>query len=78
MTGFEPRTSVIGSDRSTNWATTTALVPTIYECAVQSICSYRVLGNKKGSDIVVNENQCDQMFDYYFNIGYLQQWIFAQ
>ena len=26
MTGFEPRTSGIGSDRSTNWATTTALV----------------------------------------------------
>ena len=25
MIGFEPRTSVIGSDRSTNWATTTAL-----------------------------------------------------
>ena len=25
MTGFEPRTSGIGSDRSTNWATTTAL-----------------------------------------------------
>ena len=24
MTGFEPRTSDIGSDRSTNWATTTA------------------------------------------------------
>ena len=25
MTGFEPRTYGIGSDRSTNWATTTAL-----------------------------------------------------
>ena len=25
MTGFELRTSGIGSDRSTNWATTTAL-----------------------------------------------------
>ena len=25
MTGFEPRTSGIGSDRSTNWATTTAI-----------------------------------------------------
>ena len=24
MTGFEPRTSGLGSDRSTNWATTTA------------------------------------------------------
>ena len=24
MTGFEPRTSGIGSDRSTNWATITA------------------------------------------------------
>ena len=27
MTGFKPRTSDIGSDRSTNWATTTALLP---------------------------------------------------
>ena len=27
MTGFEPRTSGIGSDRSTNWATTTAQRP---------------------------------------------------
>ena len=27
MTGFEPRTSGIGSDRSTNWATTTAQDP---------------------------------------------------
>ena len=26
MTGFEPQISGIGSDRSTNWATTTALV----------------------------------------------------
>ena len=26
MTGFEPRTSGIGSNRSTNWATTTALL----------------------------------------------------
>ena len=25
MTGFEPRTSGIESDRSTNWATTTSL-----------------------------------------------------
>ena len=25
MTGFEPRTSVVGSDRSTNCATTTSL-----------------------------------------------------
>ena len=27
MTGFEPWTSGIGSDRSTNWATTTSLTP---------------------------------------------------
>ena len=26
MTGFEPRTFVIGSNRSTNWATTTPFV----------------------------------------------------
>ena len=24
MTGFKPRTSIVGSDRSTNWVTTTA------------------------------------------------------
>ena len=30
MTGFELRTSGIGSDRSTNWATTTALDTVIY------------------------------------------------
>ena len=29
MTGFEPRTSGIGSDHSTNWATTTALILSI-------------------------------------------------
>ena len=27
MTGFEPRTSGVGSDRFTNWATTTAPIP---------------------------------------------------
>ena len=27
--GFEPRTSDVGGDRSTNWATTTAQEPTI-------------------------------------------------
>ena len=31
MTGFEPRTSGIGSDRSTNWATTTALESQLFE-----------------------------------------------
>ena len=30
MTGFEPRTSGIGSDRSTNWATTTAHGSTVF------------------------------------------------
>ena len=30
MTGFEPQTSGIGSDRSTNWATATALIKCIY------------------------------------------------
>ena len=29
MTGFEPRTPGIGSDRSTNWATTTAQIISI-------------------------------------------------
>ena len=31
MTGFDPRTSGIGSDRSTNWATTTALIVDVFE-----------------------------------------------
>ena len=31
MTGFEPRTSGIGSDRSTNWATTTAQPTDLFE-----------------------------------------------
>ena len=31
MTGFEPRTPGIGSNRSTNWATTTALVMFVYD-----------------------------------------------
>ena len=30
MTGFEPWTSGIGSDRSTNWATTTALPQSLH------------------------------------------------
>ena len=32
MTGFEPRTSGIGSNCSTNWATTTATVPQQLSC----------------------------------------------
>ena len=35
MTGFEPRTSGIGSDRSTNWATTTARLQ-IFERSITS------------------------------------------
>ena len=35
MTGFEPRTSGIGSDRSTNWATTTSPV---YFVWIQLLC----------------------------------------
>ena len=31
MTGSEPRTSGIGSDRSANWATTTALKQTLFK-----------------------------------------------
>ena len=31
MTGFEPRTSGLGSDRSTNWATTTAQIKKAYQ-----------------------------------------------
>ena len=43
MTGFEPRTSGIGSDRSTNWATTTALKRILFalsrlRCWVRKAC----------------------------------------
>ena len=31
MIGFKPRTSGIGSDRSTNWATTTAHLFNVFE-----------------------------------------------
>ena len=40
MTGFEPRTSVIGSDRSTNWGTTTAptkLVSVLCNNSIESL-----------------------------------------
>ena len=30
MTGFDSRTSGVGSDRSTNWATTTAQISTVF------------------------------------------------
>ena len=38
MTGFEPRTSGIGSDWSTNWATTTALLYTMVLLWNQHFC----------------------------------------
>ena len=34
MIGFEPRISGIGSDRSTNWATTTATNTTFFEWTI--------------------------------------------
>ena len=37
MTGFESQTSCIGSDRSTNWATTTAQ---LYEVLLLPFCTY--------------------------------------
>ena len=36
MTGFEPRTSGIGSDRSTNWATTYYILRSKFEQAIRS------------------------------------------
>ena len=35
MTGFEPRTSGVGSNRSTNWATTTALLLTVLYAKIE-------------------------------------------
>ena len=48
MTGFEPRTSGIGSDRSTNWATTTALICAfyIYRFITKQLISLHLRGAK--------------------------------
>ena len=54
MTGFEPRTSVIGSNRSTNWATTTALflnVDSIFKLHVQSRSDGFVSGQRNSERI---------------------------
>ena len=38
MTGFEPRTSGVGSDRSANWATTTAKVQKMLSLHQRVVC----------------------------------------
>ena len=47
MTGFEPRTSGIGSDRSTNWATTTAQSFAIFKGKVYSNLKLKIFWSKK-------------------------------
>ena len=53
-TGFEPRTSGIGNDRSTNWATTTEEFTDYWSCphdgpnAVEDIHGYADTGGGKG------------------------------
>ena len=58
MTGFEPRTSGVGSDRSTNWATTTAHC-CIDECYYGSLDCQQVGGGAMRSckqQIVIGNN----------------------
>ena len=55
MTGFEPRTSGNGSDRSTNWATTTALQFLIIYSSHSWGLGRQIMG-------LVYENQCDQIW----------------
>ena len=40
MTGVEPQTSGIGSNRSANWATTTAQLKKVFELLQQSVANY--------------------------------------
>ena len=47
MTGFEPRTSGIGSDRSTNWAKTTSLPPAKHK--MLCLWNYKKIENKRTS-----------------------------
>ena len=44
MTGFEPRTSGVGSNRSTNWVTTTAQVNDFYRKPLCQFC-HRAIGS---------------------------------
>ena len=55
MTGFELRTSGNGSDRSTNWATTTALQFLIIYSSHSWGLGRQIMG-------LVYENQCDQIW----------------
>ena len=52
MTGFEPRTSGIGSDRSINWATTTAHIDNVQVVDVMEHDLSRFNSNK--GPILVN------------------------
>ena len=55
MTGFELRTSVNGSDRSTNWATVTSQVDQMFGVKIANGVVVFKVG--KGA------KQCDQMFE---------------
>ena len=68
MTGFEPRTSGIGSDRSTNWATTTAqLLALGYAiqrcqtdfCLKANVYNFRFIKNKKIHSLYVEYRLLD-------------------
>ena len=57
MTGFEPRTSGIGSNRSTNWATTTALFTCTFHDDVLPTYSQRICGlGQNGLFLLINCN----------------------
>ena len=60
MTGFEPRTSEIGSDRSTNWATTTAhLLIVAYN--IRPEWSSESLSKKSFSIVIKRQKWCPIM-----------------
>ena len=54
MTGFELKTSGIGSDCSTNWATTTALSELVHLLLLKSAFFYLKISFSKNDKIDVN------------------------
>ena len=73
MTGFEPRTSGVGSDCSTNWATTTAQdVLSFYY--IWHCIKKRTNINKKGS-CLVHISKMDQISHCLIWLSHFHEWI---
>ena len=68
MTGFEPQTSGIGSDRSTNWATTTSQLQNLFITSVPAK-QLKITFKINSWGLVVYE-QCDLIWQ---NLATLQQ-----